>query len=81
MTVNSLLALLFIGLIAGWLASRVVKKRRLSLLGYLIVGVVGAFIGNFLLNFVGLHAYNLAGQLISAFIGSVVFLAILQLIR
>ncbi|MBN1310740.1 MAG: GlsB/YeaQ/YmgE family stress response membrane protein [Anaerolineae bacterium] len=76
---------LVIGAIAGWLASLVMKtNRKQGLLLDIVVGVVGAFIGGFVLNLLGVGGgvtgLNLT-SLLTAFIGAVILLAILRVIR
>ena len=52
---ESLLVILFVGIVAGWLAGRVMEGGGFGLIGDLIVGLVGAFIGNWLLPQLGIH--------------------------
>jgi uncharacterized membrane protein YeaQ/YmgE (transglycosylase-associated protein family) len=72
---------LFIGLIAGWLAGKVVKGGGFGLIGNLVVGVVGSYIGGYLFGFLGLNAYGTIGQIIMATIGAIVLLWLVRLIR
>ena len=70
-----------IGLIAGWLASIVMKSGRQGLLWYLIIGVVGALLGGWLFGVLGIGAGGLIGSLITAFVGAVVLIFLIRLIR
>jgi len=72
---------LIVGLVAGWLASVLVRGRGLGLIGNLVVGVIGAFLGGFLLRAVGLAAFGLIGSIIQATIGAVVLLVIIKALR
>jgi uncharacterized membrane protein YeaQ/YmgE (transglycosylase-associated protein family) len=73
---------LIIGLIAGWLAGTLVKGGGFGLVGDLIVGVVGAFLGGFLFSILGVSAGGgLIGSLIVATIGAVVLLFLIRLIK
>jgi uncharacterized membrane protein YeaQ/YmgE (transglycosylase-associated protein family) len=72
---------LLIGLVAGWLASRVMHGQSFGLIGDMIVGVVGALLGGVLFGLFGLAAVSLIGSLITAFVGAVVLLLLLRLIR
>jgi uncharacterized membrane protein YeaQ/YmgE (transglycosylase-associated protein family) len=72
---------LIVGLVAGWLASVLVRGRGLGLIGNLVVGVIGAFLGGFLLRAVGLAAFGLIGSVIQATIGAVVLLVIIKAFR
>ena len=55
MSGESLLIILVVGLIAGWLAGQIVQGTGFGLIGDLIIGVVGAFIGGWLLPQLGIH--------------------------
>jgi uncharacterized membrane protein YeaQ/YmgE (transglycosylase-associated protein family) len=75
------LAWILIGLIAGWLASRIAGTRG-GLLHNLAVGLVGAILGGLLARKLGLQvAPDFWGQLITATIGAVIFLFLWQAIR
>lgn len=82
MDIGSLIAWLVIGALAGWLASMVMKTNASQgLLMDIVVGIIGAFIGGFVLNMLGLGAaaggFNFA-SLATAFIGAVILLAIMK---
>ena len=77
----SLLLFLLLGLVAGWLAS-VVMKGGYGLIGDMIVGVLGAFIGGWLFsNLTGadITGFNLPSILI-AFVGACILIAVLRLV-
>jgi uncharacterized membrane protein YeaQ/YmgE (transglycosylase-associated protein family) len=82
MTLETLLIWIVIGLVAGWLASAVVGGGY-GIVGDIVVGVVGAFLGGLL--FSGLHIHvpfaGLAGTIFVAFIGAIVLLVLLRLIN
>ena len=78
-----ILAWLVVGLIAGWLASVVMRGGGYGLVGDIIVGVVGALIGGFLASQLlnipdAVNGINFTSILI-AFIGAVILIAILRL--
>ncbi len=77
----NLLIFLLIGALAGWLAGLVMKGRGLGVLGNIIVGVIGAFLGGWLLPMLGVSFGGNIGLFITAFIGAVVLLAIVGLIK
>jgi uncharacterized membrane protein YeaQ/YmgE (transglycosylase-associated protein family) len=82
MNLTALILFLLIGIAAGWLASTLMKGRGLGLLGNLVVGVIGAFLGGFLFNMVGISAGGpLVGLLITATVGAVVLLLLIRLIK
>ena len=79
-----LLAWIVVGLIAGWLASQVMRGGGYGLIGDIIVGIVGALIGGFLaanlLNMPNaVNGINITSILV-AFVGAVILLAILRMV-
>jgi uncharacterized membrane protein YeaQ/YmgE (transglycosylase-associated protein family) len=65
-----------VGIIAGYLAKSVRGEGPNGLLGDLVVGVIGAFVGGWIFNYFGhpgVTGLNL-GSILVAFVGSVVFL-------
>jgi uncharacterized membrane protein YeaQ/YmgE (transglycosylase-associated protein family) len=79
-----ILAWLVVGLIAGWLASQVMRGGGYGLVGDIIVGVVGAVLGGFLASALldipdAVNGINVTSILV-AFIGSLVLIAILRMI-
>ena len=80
MTLETILLWAVIGLISGWLASAVVGGGY-GLIGDIVVGVVGAFLGGLLFRQlgVGVPFGGLAGTIFVAFIGAIVLLLILRL--
>lgn len=67
-----------IGLAAGWLSGQILKTGSGTAIHNLIVGVIGAIIGGFLMRMIGFQATNLVGQLVSATIGAIVLLIALR---
>lgn len=80
MGLMSLIWFLLIGLIAGWLASVVMRSRH-GVVGDLVVGVIGALLGGWLFGVLGISAGGLIGSIITAFVGAVVLILLLRLIR
>ncbi|MFO0952953.1 MAG: GlsB/YeaQ/YmgE family stress response membrane protein [Isosphaeraceae bacterium] len=66
---------LLIGLAAGWLAGQIMKSPRTGLTGDLIVGVIGAILGGFLFDVIGLKATGMVGSLVTATVGAVALIA------
>jgi uncharacterized membrane protein YeaQ/YmgE (transglycosylase-associated protein family) len=78
----SLLWFLVVGVIAGWLAGKLVKGSGFGLVGDLVVGIVGALIGGFLFSTFGVSAGGgLLGSILVATIGAVVLLFVVRLIK
>jgi uncharacterized membrane protein YeaQ/YmgE (transglycosylase-associated protein family) len=71
---------LIVGLIAGWIAEKVMSRNH-GLLTNLIVGVIGAYLGAFLFSLVGFETGGFLGALIVATIGAIVLLAIVGWVR
>jgi uncharacterized membrane protein YeaQ/YmgE (transglycosylase-associated protein family) len=67
-----------VGLIAGFLASLVMRGGGYGIIGDIIVGLVGALIGGFLASLVGLGTGGFIGTIIVAFIGACILIAILR---
>ena len=76
-----LLYYIVIGLIAGWLAGRILKEHSMGLLGNLVIGVIGAVVGAYIFEFFGISSGGLIGTLISAVIGAVILLYVIQGLR
>jgi uncharacterized membrane protein YeaQ/YmgE (transglycosylase-associated protein family) len=72
-----------VGLVAGVLASLIVGGSGYGIVGDIIVGIVGAFIGGFVFRQAGWSAPfgGLAGTIFVAFIGALILLVILRLVR
>jgi uncharacterized membrane protein YeaQ/YmgE (transglycosylase-associated protein family) len=79
---ESLLVILLVGLAAGWLAGQIVQGTGFGLIGDLMIGVVGAFIGDWLLPQLGIHlGSGVISAIIDATIGAVLLLLIIRLAR
>jgi uncharacterized membrane protein YeaQ/YmgE (transglycosylase-associated protein family) len=82
MDAKSIVVLIIIGLIAGWLASIVVGGGG-GLIGYIIAGLIGSVVGGFLANLLNIKL-NIGNafveQIIVAFLGAIVVLIIAQII-
>ena len=81
MAIESLIILLLVGAIAGWAAGQIVKGYGFGLVGNIVVGVVGAFIGNWLFPVLGLWGADMIGMIISAILGAVILLVVIGLVR
>jgi len=81
MTLVALIWVLLIGAAAGWLAGLVMKGRGFGLIGNIVIGIVGAFLGSFLLAVFGIVFWGILGSLLTAFIGAVALLFVIGLIK
>ncbi|MHC1549110.1 GlsB/YeaQ/YmgE family stress response membrane protein [Phyllobacterium sp. K27] len=79
---EGLLVFLLVGLIAGWLASMLVRGGGFGLVGDLVVGVIGAFIAGFLFPRLGVSlGAGIIGQIIAAAIGAIILLVIIRAVK
>jgi uncharacterized membrane protein YeaQ/YmgE (transglycosylase-associated protein family) len=82
MSGEGLLILLLVGVVAGWLAGRLVQGAGLGLPGDMVIGVAGAFIGGLLLPRLGVHlGSGVVAAIFNATIGAVLLLFIIGLVR
>ena len=80
-TLIDLLYTLLIGLIAGWLGSLMMHRSRKSIVIYMIIGIIGAFIGSFVFGLIGLAAYGIIARIIMATLGAVILIFLLRRLR
>ena len=82
MSLESILILLVIGAVAGWLAGTLVRGFGFGLVGNIVVGIVGAALASFLLPMAGIAiAGGIVGSIIHSTIGAVVLLLLIKLIK
>jgi uncharacterized membrane protein YeaQ/YmgE (transglycosylase-associated protein family) len=82
MTLDQLVLWIIIGGIAGLLADAVVKGIKVGLVGAIVVGILGAFIGGWLFGLLNISlGGGILGDILTAFIGAVVLLFILRVLR
>lgn len=78
----SLVYFILVGLIAGWLASVLVKGGGAGVIGDIVVGIIGALLGGWIFGMLGISAGGgLAGAIITATIGAIIFILILRAIK
>jgi uncharacterized membrane protein YeaQ/YmgE (transglycosylase-associated protein family) len=66
-------------LIAGWAAGQFMKGSGFGLIGDIIVGIIGAFIGGILFGFLMPGAaVGLVGSILVAFVGAIILIAVLR---
>jgi uncharacterized membrane protein YeaQ/YmgE (transglycosylase-associated protein family) len=81
MTLETLIIWLIIGAIAGWLAGAIVKGGGFGVVGDIVVGIAGAFIGGWLLPQLGVHiGIGIISTIATATIGAIVLLLLLKLV-
>src|SRR5271165_1456241 len=78
---QGLIVILVVGIVAGWLAGKVVRGNGFGLVGDAAIGIVGALIGDWLLHRLGIHfGSGIIGLVINATIGAIVLLLALRLL-
>jgi len=80
MTLGEFVTLLFVGLIAGWLAGVFMKGGGYGLFGDILLGIVGAVLGGFLFGLIGVAAYGFFGRIVVATVGAVVLVGLARLV-
>jgi uncharacterized membrane protein YeaQ/YmgE (transglycosylase-associated protein family) len=82
MSGESLLIVLVVGVIAGWLAGQLIRGFGFGLIGNLVLGIIGAFIGSWLLPQLGIRlGAGMVSAIVNATIGAMLLLFVLGLIR
>ena len=76
-----LLWTIIIGILAGFIAGKIVKAHGMGTLMDLLIGIVGSVLGGWIFTLLGLAAYGLIGQLVMATVGAVVLLLIVRAIK
>ena len=81
MSTENLLLFLVIGIVAGFLAGKIMKGAGFGLVGDLIVGVIGSFIGVWVFGLLGIVSGGILGLLIAAVVGALLLLYIIRLAK
>ena len=80
--IDSIIIMLIVGAVAGWLAGQIVRGFGFGLLWNIIIGIVGAFIGVWLFRQLGFLPFSgFVGSIVNATIGAVILLVIVGLIK
>ena len=79
---ESLIVILFVGLVAGWLAGKIVRGTGFGIIGDIIVGIAGAFIASWLFPRLGFHiGGGIVAEIIYSAIGAIILLLVVRLVR
>ena len=82
MGIESIIILILIGAIAGWLAGQIVSGYGFGLIGNIVVGIVGAFIAGYLFPAIGISlGSGLVAAIIHSTIGAVILLVLIKVIK
>jgi len=79
---EGLLVILFVGLVAGWLAGKIVRGTGFGLLGDILVGILGALVAGLLFPRLGIHlGTGLVSEIVYSAIGAIILLLVVRLVR
>jgi uncharacterized membrane protein YeaQ/YmgE (transglycosylase-associated protein family) len=79
---ESIIVILFVGLVAGWLAGKIVRGTGFGIIGDILVGVAGALIASLLFPRLGIHlGTGIVSEIIYSAIGAIILLLIVRLVR
>jgi uncharacterized membrane protein YeaQ/YmgE (transglycosylase-associated protein family) len=79
---ESIIVILFVGLVAGWLAGKIVRGTGFGIIGDILVGIAGALIAAWLFPRLGIHlGSGLVSEIIYSAIGAIILLLIVRLVR
>ncbi len=81
MSLQYFITFLLLGALAGWICGLIVKGTGFGALGNILVGIIGAFLGNFCFGLLGIMATGLLGRLIFAVLGALLFTWLLRFIK
>jgi uncharacterized membrane protein YeaQ/YmgE (transglycosylase-associated protein family) len=80
--IDSIIIMIIVGAIAGWFAGQIVRGFGFGLIWDIVIGIIGAFIGVWLLTQLGFVPFSgFIGSIINAVIGAVVLLVIVGFIK
>ncbi len=72
---------LLIGVLAGWIAGKLIRGGGFGLIGNMVVGVIGAVLGGYVLGAAGVDLGGFFGQMITAVLGALILLFGVSLIK
>jgi len=76
-----LLWIILVGFVAGWIVGHLTRGRGFGLLGDIIVGILGSWVGSFIFGLTGIAAYNTIGSILMSVVGALALLFLISLIR
>jgi uncharacterized membrane protein YeaQ/YmgE (transglycosylase-associated protein family) len=79
--ITSLIWWAVVGLIAGWAAGKIMKGGGYGTAMDIVLGIIGAVVGGWLLGFFGIHAGGFIGTIVVAIIGAVFLIWLTRLLK
>lgn len=77
---GAIIGWLVVGLVAGWLAGKVMQGRGFGILWDIIIGLIGAAVGGFLFSFIVSGNVGWIGSILIAFVGACILIAVVRFI-
>ena len=82
MEIKELLYILLVGAVSGWIAGKIQQGRGFGLFGNIVVGILGAFIGEWFFRIIGFHlGAGTFNRIVTSVIGALVMLFLLSLVQ
>jgi len=79
---EGILVILFVGLVAGWLAGKIVRGTGFGIIGDILVGIAGALVASLIFPKLGVRlGTGIASEIIYSAIGAIVLLLVVRLVR
>ena len=78
---SSLIWWIIVGLIAGWAAGKIMRGGGYGAVMDIVLGIVGAIVGGWLLGLMGIHAGGLIGTILVAIVGAVFLIWLSRLLK
>ena len=79
---ENIIVIIFVGLVAGWLAGKIVRGTGFGIIGDILVGIAGALVASLLFPKLGIHlGTGLVSEIIYSAIGAIILLVIVRLVR
>jgi len=70
-----------IGILAGFLAGKIMRGRGYGILMDLLLGIVGSMLGGAVFGLLGLYSSGIVGQLVVATVGAILLIYIVRKLR
>lgn len=79
---HGVLVMIVVGLVAGWLAGKLVRGSGFGVLGDIVIGIIGAFVGTWVLGLMHIViGGGILANIVNATIGAVILLLLVRLVR
>src|SRR3954452_4768169 len=79
---EGILVILFVGLVAGWLAGKIVRGTGFGIIGDILVGIAGALVASLIFPKLGIRlGTGIVSEIIYSAIGAIVLLLVVRLVR